>query len=144
MTKESTLFTPYAIGPLTLPNRAIRSAAFEGMCPGNNPSKMLTDYHMSVAAGGIGMTTVAYAAVCRSGLSFAHQLWIRKEAIPELRVLTEAVQRGSCHFHSIGSLWRHVEKESSWLYAAFTIRRAKHLFPYLVKKNDKRRYSGNC
>jgi len=91
--QDSKLFTPYAIGPLSLRNRTIRSAAFEGMCPGNNPSKMLTNYHMSVAAGGIGMTTVAYAAVCRSGLSFAHQLWLRKEAIPGLRVLTEAVHK---------------------------------------------------
>ena len=52
---------------------------------------MLIDYHRSVAAGGIGMTTVAYAAVSRSGLSFPHQLWLRKEVIPELRKLTDAV-----------------------------------------------------
>ncbi len=89
--KESKLFTPFSIGPVRLRNRTIRSAAFEGMCPENNPSEMLTDYHRSVAAGGIGMTTVAYAAVCRSGLSFPHQLWLRKEAIPGLKKLTEAV-----------------------------------------------------
>ncbi len=85
------LFTPGTIGPLTLRNRSIRAAAFEGMCPGNSPSRMLLDYHRSVAAGGIGMTTVAYAAVCRSGLSFPHQLWLRKEIIPELRQLTDAI-----------------------------------------------------
>ena len=48
----SKLFTPVRIGPLTLRNRTIRSAAFEGMCPGNAPSQMLLDYHRSVAAGG--------------------------------------------------------------------------------------------
>lgn len=53
------LFTPVTFGPLTLRNRTIRSAAFESMCPGNNPSQMLLDYHRSVAAGGVGMTTVA-------------------------------------------------------------------------------------
>ena len=37
------------------------------------------------------MTTVAYAAVNRSGLSFPHQLWLRKEVITELRRLTDAV-----------------------------------------------------
>lgn len=47
----SKLFTPITIGPLTLRNRTIRSAAFEGMCPGNAPSPMLFDYHRSVAAG---------------------------------------------------------------------------------------------
>jgi 2,4-dienoyl-CoA reductase-like NADH-dependent reductase (Old Yellow Enzyme family) len=39
------------------------------------------------------MTTVAYAAVERSGLSFAHQLWIRPEVVGELRALTDAVHR---------------------------------------------------
>ena len=56
---ESKLFTPVTFGPLTLRNRTIRSAAFESMCPGNAPSQMLLDYHRSVAAGGVGMTTVA-------------------------------------------------------------------------------------
>ena len=88
---ESKLFTPVTFGPLTLRNRTIRSAAFESMCPGNAPSDMLLNYHRSVAAGGIGMTTVAYAAVTRSGLSFDRQLWMRPEIIPGLRRLTDAV-----------------------------------------------------
>ena len=91
--KESILFTPGKIGPLTLRNRTIRSAAFESMCPGNKPSKELLDYHHSLAAGGIGMTTVAYAAVTRSGLSFDRQLWMRPEIVPGLRELTDAVHR---------------------------------------------------
>ena len=81
----SDLFTPYELGPVTLRNRTIRSAAFEAMCPGNRPSKELFDYHTAVARGGIGMTTVAYAAVCESGLSFDTQLWIRPEIVPELK-----------------------------------------------------------
>ena len=83
--KKSILFTPASIGPLTLRNRTIRSAAFESMCPGNALSEQLLNYHRSVAAGGVGMTTVAYAAVTRSGLSFDRQLWMRKEIIPGLR-----------------------------------------------------------
>ena len=43
------LFTPYQLGPITLRNRFIRSAAFENMCTGNTPSQMLEDYHVSVA-----------------------------------------------------------------------------------------------
>ncbi|WP_336595351.1 NADH:flavin oxidoreductase [Bacteroides acidifaciens] len=85
------LFTPVTFGPLTLRNRTIRSAAFESMCPGNNPSQMLLDYHRSVAAGGVGMTTVAYAAVTQSGLSFDRQLWLRPSIIPRLHELTKAV-----------------------------------------------------
>ena len=91
--KESKLFTPVTLGPLTLRNRTIRSAAFESMCPGNKPSPELLDYHTSVARGGVGMTTVAYAAVTRSGLSFDCQLWMRPEIVPGLRTLTNAVHR---------------------------------------------------
>ena len=88
---DALLFTPVTLGPLTLRNRSIRSAAFESMCPGNVPSPQLLDYHRSVAAGGVGMTTVAYAAVTRSGLSFDRQLWMRPEIVPGLRELTDAV-----------------------------------------------------
>ena len=88
---DSLLFTPITLGPLTLRNRSIRSAAFESMCPGNVPSPQLLAYHRSVAAGGVGMTTVAYAAVTRSGLSFDRQLWMRPEVVPGLRELTDAV-----------------------------------------------------
>ena len=89
--EKSKLFTPVTLGPLTLRNRTIRSAAFESMCPSNAPSDMLLDYHRSVAAGGIGMTTVAYAAVTPSGLSFDRQLLMRHEILPDLRKLTDAV-----------------------------------------------------
>lgn len=88
---DSLLFTPVTLGPLTLRNRSIRSAAFESMCPENVPSPQLLDYHRSVAAGGVGMTTVAYAAVTRSGLSFDRQLWMRPEIVPGLSELTDAV-----------------------------------------------------
>lgn len=91
MDKESVLFTPGKIGPLTLRNRTIRAAAFESMCPGNSPSEMLYKYHTSVAAGGIGMTTLAYAAITRSGLSFERQLWLRPEIVPGLKHITDAI-----------------------------------------------------
>ena len=91
--KTSKLFTEASIGPITLRNRTIRSAAFESMCPGNAPSQQLLDYHRSVAAGGVGMTTVAYAAVAQSGLSFDRQLWMRKEIVSGLRKLTDSVHK---------------------------------------------------
>lgn len=93
MNKESILFTPATIGPLTLRNRTIRAAAFESMCPGNAPSEMLYDYHTSVAAGGVGMTTQAYAAVTQSGLSFERQLWLRPDILPGLKKITDAIHR---------------------------------------------------
>ncbi len=112
---ESKLFSPFQLGPVTLRNRTIRSAAFENMCQGNKPSKALFDYHTSVARGGIGMTTVAYCAVDRSGVSFDGQLYIHDEIKPALKELTSAIhaegakasiQLGHCgnmtHFYTCG------------------------------------------
>ncbi|MDD6472099.1 MAG: NADH:flavin oxidoreductase [Bacteroidales bacterium] len=87
------IFEEAHIGPLTLRNRTIRSAAFESMCPGHQPSQQLYDYHTSVARGGIGMTTVAYAAVTESGLSFDRQLVMCKDIIPGLRHLTDGIHK---------------------------------------------------
>lgn len=88
---DSPIFTPVQIGPVTLRNRVIRSAAFENMAYGNRPSQDLYDYHVAVARGGVGMTTLAYASVSRSGLSFDGQLWMREEIVPELRRITDAI-----------------------------------------------------
>lgn len=89
--KDSKLFTPYRLRNVTLRNRTIRSAAFESMGKDFGPTEQLRNYHVSVAHGGIGMTTVAYASVNRSGISFNKQLWLRDEIVPQLRELTDAV-----------------------------------------------------
>ena len=91
MAIESKIFTPVKIGPVTLRNRVIRSAAFENMAYDNSPSQDLYDYHVAVARGGVGMTTLAYAAVAKSGLSFKGQLWMRKEIVPGLKRITDAI-----------------------------------------------------
>lgn len=85
------LFTPAKIGPVELRNRTIRSAAFEGMGRNNGPTPMLRDYHLSVARGGVGMTTLAYAGICRSALSFDTQLWLRPEIVSDLREITDGI-----------------------------------------------------
>ncbi len=114
---DSQIFTPVNIGPVTLRNRTIRSAAFENMCRANKPTQELFDYHTAVARGGIGMTTIAYAAVNRSGVSFDGQLYMREEIIPELKKLTDAIhaegakasiQLGHCgnmtHWYTCGQI----------------------------------------
>ncbi len=93
MENNNILFTPYNLGPITIRNRSIRSAAFENMATNNSPSKMLMDYHKSVAAGGVGMTTLAYASVTQSGLSFANQLWLRPQIVQPLREITDAIHK---------------------------------------------------
>lgn len=85
------LFTPSKIGPVALRNRTIRSAAFEGMGRDNNPTDKLRNYHWSVAEGGVGMTTLAYAGICRSALSFKTQLWLRPEIVKPLLEITDGI-----------------------------------------------------
>jgi len=105
--RESKVFTPGKIGDLELRNRTIRSGCFEGMCYDATPSDALIEHHREVAAGGIGMTTVAYCAVSRDGAAFGHEMWMREEVIPVLKRLTDAVhgegaaasiQLGHCGF----------------------------------------------
>jgi len=60
---DSPIFTPVTFGPMTLRNRVIRSAAFENMAYHNRPSQDLYNYHVAVARGGVGMTTVCPAAI---------------------------------------------------------------------------------
>ncbi len=90
---KNLLFTPCRIGNVELRNRTIRSAAFENMCKDNRPTQELFDYHTSVAKGGVGMTTIAYASVSRNGISFEGQLWMREEIVPELKKLTDAIHK---------------------------------------------------
>ena len=91
MPENNQLFTPSNIGPVTLRNRTIRSAAFEGMGKDNNPTQELKDYHVSVAKGGVGMTTIAYAGISRSALSFKTQLWLRPEIVAPLKEITDEI-----------------------------------------------------
>jgi 2,4-dienoyl-CoA reductase-like NADH-dependent reductase (Old Yellow Enzyme family) len=85
------VFAPAKLGPLTLRNRIIKAATFEGATPDALVTDNLIEYHRRPAAGGIGMTTVAYCAVAPEGRTDRHQIWMRPEAVPGLRRLTDAV-----------------------------------------------------
>ncbi|MBN2192411.1 MAG: NADH:flavin oxidoreductase [Polyangiaceae bacterium] len=84
-------FSPFRLGGLTLRNRIVKTAAFEGMCPRGDVSDALIEHHRTIAAGGVGMTTVAYCAVEPDGRTFRDQLHMRREVVPDLRRLTAAV-----------------------------------------------------
>ncbi|WP_374991272.1 NADH:flavin oxidoreductase [Streptomyces sp. LHD-70] len=85
------VLSPGTIGPLTLRNRTIKAATFEGRSDGGLVTDSLIRFHREVAAGGVGMTTVAYCAVAPEGRTQYHQIWMRPEAVPGLRRLTDAV-----------------------------------------------------
>ena len=90
---ESRAFTPLRIGPLTLRNRFIKSATNEGSARGGIASKRLVQFHEAIAAGGVGMTTVAYCAVAPDGRTFVDQVTLDAAQVPHLKVLTDAVHR---------------------------------------------------
>lgn len=85
------VFSSGKIGPLTLRNRTIKAATYENMARDGLVTDQLIDFHVEHAAGGVGMTTVAYCAVSREGRTDGRQIYWRQEAMPGLRRLTDAV-----------------------------------------------------
>src|SRR6185437_10070986 len=91
MSAPPDVFSPATLGPVTLRNRIIKAATFEARTPDALVSDDLIEYHRLPAAGGVGMTTVAYCAVSQGGRTDGSGLWMRPEAVPGLRRLTDAI-----------------------------------------------------
>src|SRR5580693_6355454 len=85
------VFAPAALGPLTLRNRIMKAATFEGVTPGGTVSEQLIEFHRRVAAGGAALSTVAYLAVSPEGRTDRHCLLLSDATVPGLRRLTDAV-----------------------------------------------------
>jgi len=88
---ECASLQPIKVRGLTLRNRVIRGAAFDG----TEVSQMVKT-HEDVAAGGVGMTVVAYCSVARDGRTFEGQIVLRdvEDARARLRPVVDA-----CHKH---------------------------------------------
>ena len=91
MTTVPYVFSPAKLGPVTLRNRIIKAATFEASTPQALVTDDLIKYHRLPAAGGVGMTTVAYCAVSPGGRTEGRQIWMRPEAVAGLRQLTDAI-----------------------------------------------------
>ena len=85
------VFSPASLGPLTLRNRIIKAATFEGMARDGEVTDRLIDFHRAVAAGGVGMSTVAYLAVSADGQGAPGEIVPSERTVDGLRRLTEAV-----------------------------------------------------
>ncbi|AFC46419.1 NADH:flavin oxidoreductase [Mycobacterium intracellulare] len=90
-------FSPLRLGPLTLKNRFIKAATFEGVMARGTVSDALIDFHTEVARGGAAMTTVAYCAISPGGRVHRDTVVLDRDRVPQLRRLTEAV-------HAAGAL----------------------------------------
>lgn len=93
MPMVSKAFTPMRLGPLTLKNRFIKAATFEGVMPRGQVTDDLVDFHTEVARGGAAMTTVAYCAISPGGRVHRDTVVLDAEAVPALGRLTDAVHR---------------------------------------------------
>ena len=86
------VFTPGRLGPITLRNRVVKCGTNEGLSRSGLVTDALIEWHRRFAAGGVGMTTLAYCSVSTLGKTFADQIWMREETLPGLRRLTAAMK----------------------------------------------------
>jgi len=84
-------FAPAQLGPVSLRNRVIKAATFEGMTREHVVSDRLIAFHRAMAAGGVAMTTVAYCAVSPEGCGTPNEMILTPEAVPGLQRLADAV-----------------------------------------------------
>lgn len=84
-------FEPAQLGGLSLRNRILKSATFEGMTPGGVPSPRLVAFHRAIAEGGVALNTVAYCAVEPDGRISDNQMYMHEGIRGPLERLTGAI-----------------------------------------------------
>ena len=87
----SILFEPAPLGPLTLRNRVIKAATFEGVTADGVVTDELITFHRNVAAGGAAMNTVAYLSIAPEGRTDSGCILLAPRAVDGLRRLTAAI-----------------------------------------------------
>lgn len=85
-------FEAARLGPLTLRNRVIKAATFEGVMPRGQVTPELIDFHVRVARGGAALSTVAYCAVSKGGRVSRDTMVMTPNMVGDLTRLTAAVQ----------------------------------------------------
>ena len=90
---SGTLFEPVAIGSLSLPNRLVRSATWEGMCEDDGrPTARLARLYRDLVRGGVGLVISGYTFVRADGRQLPGKMGIHAdELLPALTELTGAV-----------------------------------------------------
>jgi 2,4-dienoyl-CoA reductase-like NADH-dependent reductase (Old Yellow Enzyme family) len=90
----STLFTPTAIGTLTLANRMIRTASHEGLADAQGrPTEEQFQFYKGFVEGGIGLVITGYAGISRAGKSALYHMTMidSDETVPHHKTLVDRV-----------------------------------------------------
>src|SRR3954447_20143387 len=90
-TTAHSVLSPGRLGSLSLRNRIVKAATFEGASPKGAVTDRLVGFHTAVARGGAGLTTVAYCAVAPGGRVQQDCLALDAETARALRRVTDAV-----------------------------------------------------
>ena len=82
-------FSEATINGLSLRNRLIKAATFEGKSPGGVPSEALISFHERIGRGGIGMTNIAYCAAESDGRLHEDMMYMHEGIRPELETFMQ-------------------------------------------------------
>jgi len=88
----ATPFEAAKLGPITIKNRIIKAATFEGRAPRGAVTQEMIDFHVQMAEGGVGMTTMAYLGVTPEGRTDKNVILLSDPAnVEKLQGVTSAV-----------------------------------------------------
>ncbi|ROS01831.1 2,4-dienoyl-CoA reductase-like NADH-dependent reductase (Old Yellow Enzyme family) [Sinobacterium caligoides] len=89
-------FSTAKINGLSLRNRVIKAATFEGMSRDGVPGEGLINFHRRIAQGGVAMTTIGYCSAEADGRVTDQMLYMDEQIKPQLqRLIAEVQQCGS-------------------------------------------------
>lgn len=90
---QTKAFKPANLGNLSLKNRIIKAATFEGMTPGGVPGERLLNFHKSICDGGVGMTTLSYCTTEADGRIMESMMWLHDGIEDELKSLIAKLKK---------------------------------------------------
>ena len=130
---------PATLGPVTLRNRTVKAATFEGRTPAGLVTDDLIDYHLAVAEGGVGLTTVAYLAVAPEGRTHREQILVGPATRPGLVRLAEAIhETGASVAGQVGHAGPVANGRSNGMHAVSASRMPSPLSMQMVRRPRRR------
>ena len=86
-------FSPARLNGITLKNRIIKAATFEGKTPGGMPGDALRNFHVRIAEGGSAMTTIGYCAAEADGRINERMIYMGEYNRPQLKAVISDIQQ---------------------------------------------------